>query len=64
MDSIYLHKLLCNHYSGSDIGGSTRMPAFFNGLYALNPTPGHTSLKGIVVEKTDRQIKLLSYLLY
>ncbi|CAD0202780.1 unnamed protein product [Chrysodeixis includens] len=30
----------------SDIGGSTRMPAFFNGLYALNPTPGHTSLKG------------------
>ncbi|XP_052751069.1 fatty-acid amide hydrolase 2-like isoform X2 [Galleria mellonella] len=33
----------------SDIGGSTRMPAFFCGLFALNPTAGHTSLKGLAL---------------
>ncbi|KAF7380819.1 hypothetical protein HZH66_014195 [Vespula vulgaris] len=32
---------------GSDIGGSTRMPAFYNGVFGMKPSEGVTSLKGI-----------------
>ncbi|XP_035728447.1 fatty-acid amide hydrolase 2-like [Vespa mandarinia] len=32
---------------GSDIGGSTRMPAFYNGVFGMKPSEGMTSLKGI-----------------
>ncbi|XP_043501542.1 fatty-acid amide hydrolase 2-like [Polistes fuscatus] len=32
---------------GSDIGGSTRMPSFYNGVFGMKPSEGVTSLKGI-----------------
>ncbi|XP_015181501.1 PREDICTED: fatty-acid amide hydrolase 2-like [Polistes dominula] len=32
---------------GSDIGGSTRLPAFYNGVFGLKPSEGVTSLKGV-----------------
>ncbi|XP_043261661.1 fatty-acid amide hydrolase 2-like [Colletes gigas] len=38
---------------GSDIGGSTRMPAFFNGVFGHKPTEGLTSLKGVGLRKKD-----------
>lgn len=38
---------------GSDIGGSTRMPAFFNGVYGHKPTEGLTPLKGVGFRKVD-----------
>ncbi|CAJ0577543.1 unnamed protein product, partial [Mesorhabditis spiculigera] len=31
---------------GSDIGGSIRMPSFFNGVFGLKPTPGVVPLQG------------------
>ncbi|XP_076751639.1 fatty-acid amide hydrolase 2 [Xylocopa sonorina] len=37
----------------SDIGGSTRMPAFFNGVYGFKPTGGLTPLKGIGLRQND-----------
>ncbi|KAK1120224.1 hypothetical protein K0M31_012591 [Melipona bicolor] len=37
----------------SDIGGSTRMPAFFNGVFGFKPTAGLTPLKGIGLRKED-----------
>ncbi|XP_033184493.1 fatty-acid amide hydrolase 2 isoform X1 [Bombus vancouverensis nearcticus] len=37
----------------SDIGGSTRMPAFFNGVFGFQSTAGLTPLKGIGLRKED-----------
>ncbi|XP_031833199.1 fatty-acid amide hydrolase 2 [Nomia melanderi] len=38
---------------GSDIGGSTRMPAFFNGVFGHKPSEGLTPLKGIGLRQMD-----------
>lgn len=38
---------------GSDIGGSTRMPAFFNGVFGHKPSEGTTPLKGVGLRKKD-----------
>lgn len=37
----------------SDIGGSTRMPAFFNGVFGFKPSGGLTPLKGIGLRQQD-----------
>ncbi|KAK9295004.1 hypothetical protein QLX08_010540 [Tetragonisca angustula] len=37
----------------SDIGGSTRMPAFFSGAFGFKPTEGLTPLKGIGLRKEN-----------
>ncbi|KAH0950874.1 hypothetical protein HN011_011884 [Eciton burchellii] len=37
----------------SDIGGSTRIPAFFNGLFAHKPSEGLTPVAGIGLRKND-----------
>lgn len=31
---------------GSDIGGSIRMPAFFNGIFGHKPSPGNVNMIG------------------
>lgn len=38
---------------GSDIGGSTRMPAFFNGVFGHKPTEGLTPVKGVGLRQDD-----------
>lgn len=38
---------------GSDIGGSTRMPAFFNGVFGHKPSERMTPLKGIGLRNSD-----------
>ncbi|XP_018373287.1 PREDICTED: fatty-acid amide hydrolase 2 isoform X1 [Trachymyrmex cornetzi] len=37
----------------SDIGGSTRMPAFFNGLFGYKPSEGLTPMAGIGLREKD-----------
>ncbi|XP_043278396.1 fatty-acid amide hydrolase 2-like isoform X2 [Venturia canescens] len=38
---------------GSDIGGSIRMPAFFNGVFGHKPSEGLSPLKGIGMRSVD-----------
>ncbi|XP_012273208.1 fatty-acid amide hydrolase 2 isoform X2 [Orussus abietinus] len=38
---------------GSDIGGSIRMPAFFNGVFGHKPSEGLTPLKGVGLRAED-----------
>ncbi|XP_011498813.1 PREDICTED: fatty-acid amide hydrolase 2-like [Ceratosolen solmsi marchali] len=38
---------------GSDIGGSIRIPASYNGIYGLKPSQGMTSLKGIGMRQEE-----------
>ncbi|CAI2324922.1 unnamed protein product [Caenorhabditis sp. 36 PRJEB53466] len=44
---------------GSDIGGSIRMPSFFNGIFGLKPTPGLIPLTGHVPEPTGYKKHML-----
>ncbi|XP_012268301.2 fatty-acid amide hydrolase 2-like [Athalia rosae] len=37
----------------SDIGGSIRMPAFFNGVFGYKPSQGITSIKGVGMREND-----------
>ena len=38
---------------GSDIGGSIRMPAFFNGVFGHKPSEGMTPLRGVGLRSED-----------
>ncbi|KAK0083794.1 hypothetical protein PV325_008224 [Microctonus aethiopoides] len=38
---------------GSDIGGSIRMPAFFNGVFGFKPSENTTPLKGVGMRDVD-----------
>lgn len=44
----------------SDMGGSTRMPAFYCGTYGHHTTPGTTNCKGVFFRKGDEDESMLS----
>ncbi|KAG6439253.1 hypothetical protein O3G_MSEX000619 [Manduca sexta] len=51
--------MLCsNILLGSDIGGSTRMPAFYCGMFGHHPTPGTTNFRGVFFRKGDEESML------
>ncbi|KAK5981954.1 Fatty-acid amide hydrolase 2 [Trichostrongylus colubriformis] len=44
---------------GSDIGGSIRMPAFFNGVFGMKTTPGVIPLDGHIPVATEYKAQML-----